>query len=153
MVINAGLQPNTLKCHKSRTTAQDALWQHISNRNTSSQPFMTPCTREVTNRIPGNVTPPWAGCWGPPCSYSMSGAVYLPAQRPTNSKADPPDRSPPTRANPWGRRENPLPAVRINSLKVHRGSPRPEQRSAYRENISVVTRGDRWEVAGPDFRG
>jgi len=38
--------------------AQDALWQHISNRNTSSQPFMTPCTRQVMNRIPGNVTPP-----------------------------------------------------------------------------------------------
>jgi len=67
----------------SRTTAQDALWQHIWNRNTSSQPFMTPCTRQVMNRIPGNVTPPWAGCWGPPRSYSMSGAIYLPAQRKT----------------------------------------------------------------------
>jgi len=27
------------------TTAQDALWQHILDRNTSSQPFMTPCAR------------------------------------------------------------------------------------------------------------
>ena len=53
--------PDSLKC---RTTAQDALLQHISNRNTSSQPFMTPCTRKVMNRIHGNVTPPWAGCWG-----------------------------------------------------------------------------------------
>jgi len=65
----------------SRTTAQDALWQHILNRNTSSQRFITPCARQVTNRIFGNVTPPWAGCWGPPHSYSMSEAIYLPAQR------------------------------------------------------------------------
>jgi len=50
----------------SRTTAQDALWQHILDRNTSSQPFMTPCTRQVMNRIPEDVTPSWAGCWGPP---------------------------------------------------------------------------------------
>jgi len=42
----------------SRTTAQDALHQHILYRNTSSQPFMTPCARQVMNRIPGNVTPP-----------------------------------------------------------------------------------------------
>ena len=49
----------------SSTTAQDALWQHILDRNTSSQPFMTPCACQVMNRIPGNVTPPWAGCWGP----------------------------------------------------------------------------------------
>ena len=34
----------------SRTTAQDALWQHISNRNTSSQPFITSCARQVMNR-------------------------------------------------------------------------------------------------------
>ena len=59
----------------------------------------------------------------------------------------------PRRANTRGRKENPLPAVRINSLEVHRGYPRPDQRSAYRENISVVTRGYRWEVAGPDLRG
>jgi len=132
------------------------LKKHISNRNTSSQPFMTPCAWQVMNRIPGNVTPPWAGCWGPSRSYSMSGAIYLPAQKTTNSKADPPDQNPPTaprRVNPWGRRENPLPAIRINSLEVHRGSPHPDQRSACRENISVVTRGDRWEVAGLDFRG
>jgi len=31
----------------SRTTAQDALWQHILDRNTSSQPLMTPCARQV----------------------------------------------------------------------------------------------------------
>jgi len=66
---------------KSRTTAQDALWQHMLDRNTSSQPFMTPCAHQVMNRIPGNVTPPWAGCWGPLHSCSMSRAIYLPAQR------------------------------------------------------------------------
>jgi len=65
----------------SRTTAQDALWHHFLDRNTSSQPFMTPCARQVMNRIPGNVTPPWAGCWGPLQSCWMSGAIYLPAQR------------------------------------------------------------------------
>jgi len=65
----------------SRTTAQDALWQHILDRTTSSQPFMTPCARQVMNRIPGYVTPSWAGCWGPLHSCSMSRAIYLPAQR------------------------------------------------------------------------
>ena len=65
----------------SRTTAQDALWQHISNRNTTSQPFMTHCARQVMNRIPWNVMPPWAGCWGPLHSCSVSRAIYLPAQR------------------------------------------------------------------------
>ena len=65
----------------SRTTAQDALWQHILDRNTSSQPFMTPCARQVMNRIPGDLTPSWAGCWGPPHSCSLSRAIYLPAQR------------------------------------------------------------------------
>ena len=33
------------------------------------------------NRIPGNITPPWAGCWGPLHSCSVSRARYLPAQR------------------------------------------------------------------------
>jgi len=65
----------------SRTTAQDALWQHVLNRNTSSQPFMTPCARQVMNRIPGDLTPPWAVCWGPPRSYLVSEAIYSPAQR------------------------------------------------------------------------
>jgi len=46
----------------SRTTGQDALWHHILDRNRSSQPFMTPCARQFMNRIPGNVTPSWAGC-------------------------------------------------------------------------------------------
>ena len=58
-----------------------SLWQHILDRNTSSQPFMSPCARQVMNRIPRNVTPPWAGCWGPLQSCSVSGAIYLPVQR------------------------------------------------------------------------
>jgi len=65
----------------SRTTAQDDLWQHILDRTTSSQPFITPCTRQVMNRFSGDLTPSWAGCWGPPHSCSMSRAIYLPAQR------------------------------------------------------------------------
>jgi len=65
----------------SRTTAQYALWQHVQDRNTSSQPFMTPCARQGMNRIPGDVTPSWAGCWGLLHSCSMSRAIYLPAQR------------------------------------------------------------------------
>jgi len=111
----------------SRTTAQDAVWQHIVNRNTSSQPLITPCARQVMNRIPRSLTPPWAGCWGPPHSCSMSRAVYLPAQRnrqtarPTPQTETPPQH--PRRANPQGRKEDPLPAVRINSLEVHQGPP------------------------------
>jgi len=78
----------------SRTTAQDALRHHILYRNTSSQPFITPCARQVMNRIPGNVTPPWAGCRGPLHSCSMSRARYLPAQRIDNQQGRPPDRGP-----------------------------------------------------------
>ena len=48
----------------SHTTAQDALRQHNLYRNTSSQPFMTPCARQVMNRIHGNVTPPEPGAEG-----------------------------------------------------------------------------------------
>jgi len=124
----------------SRTTAQDALWQHISNRNTSSQPFMTPCARQVMNRIPRNVMPPWAGCWGSPRSYSVNEAIYLPAQRNRRTARPTPLTETPTAprgANPRGRREDLLPAVCINGLEVHRGSPCPDQRSAYRDNISL----------------
>jgi len=76
----------------SRTTAQDALRQHILYRNTSSQPFMTPCARQVMNRIPGNVTPSWAGCWGP--LHSMSRAILTSKEEPTTSKADPQTKAP-----------------------------------------------------------
>jgi len=69
-----------------------------------------------------------------PLILSERGNILTSTEKPTNSKANPPPPprpKPPTapkRANPWGRRENSLPAVRINSLKVHRGSPRPDQR-------------------------
>ena len=83
----------------------------------------------------------------------MSRAIYLLAQRnrqtarPTPQTETPPQH--PRRANPQGRKEDPLPAVRINSLGVHQGPPRPDQRSAYRENISLQlpgggTLGDSW---------
>jgi len=97
----------------SRTTAQDALWQHIPNRNTSSQLLMTPCARQVMNRMPGSLTPPWAGCWGPPYSCSVSGAIYLPAQRnqqtakPTPQAETPPPHSTPEERTPEGERRTP----------------------------------------------
>jgi len=74
----------------------------ILDRNTSSQPFMTPCVRQVMNRIPGNVTPPWAGCWELLHSCSMSRAIYLvtSTEEPTTSKADPPPRPRPTPSHP-----------------------------------------------------
>ena len=77
----------------------------------------------------------------PPRLYSMSGTIYLPTQRNRRTARPTPRPTPtaPRRANSRGRRENPLPAVCINSLEVHRGrvSPRPHQRLAYRENISL----------------
>ena len=93
----------------SRTTAQDALWQHILDRKTSSQLFIrsTPCARQVMNRIPGNVTTPWARCWGPLHSCSMSGAIYLPAQRnrqparPTSRPRPPPHPGKATPCSVW----------------------------------------------------
>jgi len=83
----------------SRTTAQDALWQHIMNLNTSSQPLMTSCARPVMNRIPGSLTPPWAGCWGPPYSRLMSRAIYLPAQK-NRQTARPTPRPKPRHSTP-----------------------------------------------------
>jgi len=67
--------------------------------------------------------------------------ILTSTEKPTNSKADPQTEplSPqhPRRANPWRKKEDPLPAVRINSLEFHQGPPRLNQRSAYRENISL----------------
>jgi len=141
----------------SRTTAQDALWQHILNRNTSSQPFMTPCARQVMNRIPRNVTPPWAGCWGPPRSYSMSGAIYLPAQRnrrtarPTFQTETPHSTQ---KSEPLREKGEPLTCCPYKqSGGSSEFSPPGPAFSLQREYLSVVTGGDHWEVAGPDFRG
>jgi len=66
--------------------------------------------------------------------------ILTSTEKSANSKVDPPDQNPHTaqrRENPGWRKEDPLPAVRINSLEVHQGPPRPDQRSAYRENISL----------------
>jgi len=66
--------------------------------------------------------------------------LYSPGMdEPTNSKADPVQTETPhstQKSEPQGRKEDPLPADRINSLEV-RGPPRPDQRSAYKENISL----------------
>jgi len=114
----------------SRTTAQDALRQHILNRNTSSQPFMTPCARQVMNRIPGNVTPPWAGCWGPPRSYSMSKAIYLPTQR--KRRTSRPTRQTETPPGPHStqRSEPPRPICK-DSLVVLRTGVKKIQRALF----------------------
>ena len=62
--------------------------------NTGSQPFMTSCARQVMNRIPGNVTPPWARGWGPLHSCSVS-REYTYQHRETDSQqGQPPDRGP-----------------------------------------------------------
>jgi len=124
----------------SRTTAQDALWQHILNRNTSSQPFMTPCTRQVMNRIPVDVMPPWAGCWGPPRSYLMSEAIYSPAEKSTNSKADLPDRNPHSTQKSKPPRENGGPLTCSpykQSGGSSRSSPPGPALSLQREHISL----------------
>ena len=83
----------------SRTTAQDVLWQHILDRNTSSQPFMTPCARQVMNRIPRNVTPPYMSRVLRAASLMLDkrSNILTSTEEPTTSKADPPDRGPPPR--------------------------------------------------------
>jgi len=102
----------------SRTTAQDALWQHILYRNTSSQPFMTPCARQVMNRIPGNVTPPpWAGCWGPLHSCSVNRARYLSAQR----NRQPARPTPQTKAPTAPRQGDPV--SRVALARIMESSP------------------------------
>jgi len=103
----------------SRTTGQDALWHHILDRNRSSQPFMTPCARQFMNRIPGNVTPPWAGCWGPPHSCSMSGAIYLPAQR----NRQPARPTPRPRPPPHPGKATPCPVWHVTFARNMESSP------------------------------
>jgi len=77
-----------------------------------------------------------------PLMLNEQSNILTSTEKPTDSKANSQTETPPQhprRANPRGRKEDPLPAVRINSLEVHQGPPRPDQRSAYRENI--VARG------------
>ena len=65
--------------------------------------------------------------------------ILTSTEKPTNSKANPQTETPtaPRGANPRGRKEDPLSAVRLNSLEVHQRPPRPDQRSACSENISL----------------
>ena len=74
----------------SRTTAQDALWQHILDRNTSSQPSMTPCARQVMKRSPS-----WAGCWGPPTHAEWAEQYTYQHRETDNQQRRPPRLRPP----------------------------------------------------------
>jgi len=79
----------------SHSTAQDALWQHILDRNTSSQPFMTPCARQVINRIAGNVTPLMSRVLrAAPLMLNERSNILTSTEKLTTSKASPPDRGP-----------------------------------------------------------
>ena len=97
------------------------------NRNTSSQPFVTPCARQVMNRIPGNITPPVSRVLrAASLMLNEQSNILTSTEKPTDSKANSQTETPPQhprRANPRGRKEDPLPAVRINSLEVHQGPP------------------------------
>jgi len=75
----------------------------------------------------------------------MSGAIYLPTQKPMNSKADP-------------QTETPHSTQKIEPLR-EKGEPltySPYKQSGGSSGFSTpgpVFRGDHLEVAGPDFRG
>jgi len=128
----------------SRTTAQDALWQHVVNRNTSCQPLMTPCARQVMNRIPESLTPPWAGCWGLPYSCSMSRAIYLPAQRnrQTARPSRPKPLTAPQKSEPLREKGGPLTCNPYKQTGGSSGSSPPEPAfSLQREYLTVVARG------------
>jgi len=86
----------------------------------------------------------------------MSGALYLPAQRPTNSKANPQTETPNStqKSEPLREKGEPLTCSLYKQSGGSSGfSPPGLAFSLQREYLSVVTVGDRWEVAGPDFRG
>ena len=129
----------------SRTTPQRGLWQQIVNRNTSSQLLMTPCARQVMNRIPGSLTPPWPVWWGPPpLMPNEQSNIPTNTEKPTNSKADPQTETPPQhprKANPRGRKDDPLPAVRIKSGGSSGSSPPEPAYSPQRDYLTVVARG------------
>jgi len=86
----------------------------------------------------------------------MSGAIYLPAQRPMNSKADPPDRNPHStqRSEPPREKGEPLtcsPYKRSgDSLGFSSPGPAFSLQREYlsvvmnREYLSVVTGGTSW---------
>jgi len=80
----------------SRSTAQDALWQNILDRNRSSQPFMTSCACQIMNRIPGDLTPSWAGCWGPPTHVQWAEQYTHQHKETNNQQGRPPRPRPPS---------------------------------------------------------
>jgi len=74
----------------SHTTGQDALWQHILDRNTSSQPFMTPCARQVMNRIPRKCNTSMSRVLrATPLMLSERSNILTSTEKPTTSKANP----------------------------------------------------------------
>ena len=87
-----------LNCTEPRVSRFDCSWDVV--RNTISRPFMTPCARQVMNRIPRDLTPSWAGCWGPPNEQS---SILISTEKLTTSKADPQTEAPttPRQGNPW----------------------------------------------------
>jgi len=112
--------------------------------DSSSQPFMTPCARQVMNRIPGDVTPPWDGCWGPPRSYSMSRAIYSPAQRNRRTARPSPQTKTPysTQKSEPQREKGPLTCSPYKqSGGSSRSSPPGPAFSLQREHLTVVAQG------------
>ena len=87
-----------LNCTEPRVSRFDCSWDVV--RNTISRPFMTPCARQVMNRIPRDLTPSWAGCWGPPNEQS---SILISTEKLTTSKADPQTEAPttPRQGNRW----------------------------------------------------
>jgi len=74
----------------------------------------------------------------------MSGAIYLPAQRPTNSKADPPDRNPHStqKSEPPREKGGPLTCSPYKqSGGSSRSSPPGPAFSLQRKYLTVVAQG------------
>ena len=120
----------------SRTTAQDALWQHILNRNTSSHLFTTPCAHQVMNRIPGDLTPHEPGA---------EGNILTSTGKSANSKADPQTNPPPhstQKSEPPREKGGPL---TCSPYKQSGGSSRSSAPgpafSLQREYLTVVAQG------------
>jgi len=78
-------------------------------------------------------------------------------EKPTNSKADPPDRNAPTapqKSEPPREKGGPLTCSPYKQSGGSSGSSPPEPAfSLQREYFNVVAWGYHEEVAGPDFRG
>ena len=96
------------------------------------------------NRIPGDLTPPWAGCWGPPRSYLMSEAIYSPAQRNRRTARPTPKTeisTAPRRANPEGERRTLTCSLYKQTAGSPRSSPPGPAFRLQREYLTVVAQG------------